>query len=214
MTLLFNCTSCLKKACLLDPGNDSMWCFWCQINNAGTNFRRPTVDYTAEEFSKIMATNFDSAYHLCQVAHPLLKASGAGSIIFISSVAGVVSLGTGSIYAATKGWNFDFDFFPPFLFNIAIEKTAGLEKPNALHFFWSGAMNQVTKNLACEWAKDNIRSNSIAPWYIRTSLVENVIKPLPCLWSPWGYDQQLTLTVSHLKHSCCSCWRTRSFTTG
>ncbi|KAB1214156.1 hypothetical protein CJ030_MR5G027229, partial [Morella rubra] len=33
----------------------------------------------------------------------LLKASGAGSIIFMSSVAGVVSVGAGSIYAASKG---------------------------------------------------------------------------------------------------------------
>ncbi|RVW49259.1 Tropinone reductase-like [Vitis vinifera] len=89
---------------------------------------KPTVDFTAAEYSTIMTTNLESAYHLCQLAHPLLKASGAGSIVFISSVAGVVSLGTGSIYAATKA-----------------------------------AMNQLTKNLACEWAKDNIRSNSVAP---------------------------------------------------
>ncbi|KAI4993870.1 hypothetical protein ZWY2020_008183 [Hordeum vulgare] len=33
-------------------------------------------------------------------------------------------------------------------------------------------MNQLAKNLACEWAKDNIRINSVAPWYIKTSLVE------------------------------------------
>jgi len=33
-------------------------------------------------------------------------------------------------------------------------------------------MNQLAKNLACEWAKDNIRTNSVAPWYIKTSLVE------------------------------------------
>ncbi|RVX13808.1 Tropinone reductase-like [Vitis vinifera] len=98
------------------------------INNVGTNIRKPTVDFTAAEYSTIMTTNLESAYHLCQLAHPLLKASGAGSIVFISSVAGVVSLGTGSIYAATKA-----------------------------------AMNQLTKNLACEWAKDNIRSNSVAP---------------------------------------------------
>ena len=38
-----------------------------------------------------------------------------------------------------------------------------------------GAINQLTKNLACEWAKDNIRSNAVAPWYIRTSMVEKVI---------------------------------------
>lgn len=33
-------------------------------------------------------------------------------------------------------------------------------------------MNQITKNLACEWAKDNIRVNAIAPGLIRTSLYE------------------------------------------
>ncbi|KAJ9684335.1 hypothetical protein PVL29_016693 [Vitis rotundifolia] len=88
-----------------------------------------------------MTTNLESAYHLCQLAHPLLKASGAGSIVFVSSVAGVVSLGTGSIYAATKA-----------------------------------AINQLTKNFACEWAKDNIRSNSVAPWYIKTSLVEHLLQ--------------------------------------
>lgn len=33
-------------------------------------------------------------------------------------------------------------------------------------------MNQVTKNLACEWAQDNIRANTVAPWVIRTSRTE------------------------------------------
>ncbi|KAK4480256.1 hypothetical protein RD792_013322 [Penstemon davidsonii] len=111
------------------------------INNVGTNIRKPTVDYTAEDYSKIMATNLESSYHICQLAHPLLKASGSGSIVFISSVAGLVHLFSGSIYGATKG-----------------------------------AMNQLTKNLACEWAKDNIRVNSVAPWYIRTSLVKPLLE--------------------------------------
>ncbi|XP_074578665.1 tropinone reductase homolog At5g06060-like isoform X2 [Curcuma longa] len=74
------------------------------VNNAGTNVRKPTVDYSAEEFSLVMATNLESAYHLCQLAHSLLKASGVGSIVFISSVAGVVALNTGSVYAATKAY--------------------------------------------------------------------------------------------------------------
>ena len=42
-------------------------------------------------------------------------------------------------------------------------------------FLCAAAMNQIAKNFACEWAKDNIRSNSVAPWYIKTSLVEDVI---------------------------------------
>jgi len=107
------------------------------VNNVGTNFTKPTTEYSADEYSFIMATNLESSYHLCQLAHPLLKASGSGSIVLISSVSGVVGVSSGSIYAMTKG-----------------------------------VMNQLAKNLACEWAKDNIRTNSVAPWYIKTSLVE------------------------------------------
>ncbi|PAN50407.1 hypothetical protein GQ55_9G528300 [Panicum hallii var. hallii] len=110
------------------------------VNNVGTNIRKPTTEFSAEEYSFLMATNLESAYHLCQIAHPLLKLSGSGSIIFISSVAGVVGIFSGTLYAMTKG-----------------------------------AINQLTKNLACEWAKDNIRANSVAPWYIATSLTEGLL---------------------------------------
>eukprot|EP00257_Ricinus_communis_P005859 XP_002520509.3 LOW QUALITY PROTEIN: tropinone reductase homolog At5g06060-like [Ricinus communis] len=107
------------------------------INNVGTNIYQPTLENTREDYSFIMSTNLESAYHLTQLAHPLLKSSGAGSIIFMSSVAGVVSVSFWSIYGATKG-----------------------------------AMVQLTKNLACEWAKDNIRTNCVAPWFIATPLTE------------------------------------------
>ncbi|XP_020106972.1 tropinone reductase homolog At5g06060-like isoform X2 [Ananas comosus] len=33
-----------------------------------------------------------------------------------------------------------------------------------------GAINQLTKNLACEWAKDHIRANCVAPSFTRTPL--------------------------------------------
>ena len=41
-------------------------------------------------------------------------------------------------------------------------------------YLFVGGLNQLAKNLACEWAKDNIRSNSVAPWVIKTPLVETV----------------------------------------
>jgi len=39
-------------------------------------------------------------------------------------------------------------------------------------------MNHMTKTLACEWAKDNIRSNCVAPGVIRTPAAEEVVKLL------------------------------------
>ncbi|KAJ0021739.1 hypothetical protein Pint_32741 [Pistacia integerrima] len=99
------------------------------INNVGTNIRKPMVEFTAEEFSTLMATNFESVFNLSQLSYPLLKASGAGSVVFTSSVSGFVSLKNMSVQGSTKG-----------------------------------AINQLTRNLACEWAKDNIRCNAVAPW--------------------------------------------------
>jgi hypothetical protein len=69
----------------------------------GTNVKKPTLEITAEDFSLVMSTNFESAYHMSQLAHPLLKASGAGSIVLLSSVSGLRSIGCGSVYEATKG---------------------------------------------------------------------------------------------------------------
>ncbi|KAE8684795.1 Detected protein of confused Function [Hibiscus syriacus] len=36
--------------------------------------------------------------------------------------------------------------------------------------FSSGAINQITKNLACEWSKDNIRANTVSPWGVKTTI--------------------------------------------
>ncbi|PRQ43164.1 putative tropinone reductase I [Rosa chinensis] len=30
------------------------------------------------------------------------------------------------------------------------------------------ALIQISKNLACEWARDNIRTNTVAPWDVNT----------------------------------------------
>ena len=69
---------------------------------------KPTLECTAEDYSQTMAINFQSAFHLSQLAHPLMKASGSGRIVFISSIAtSVVYQGT-AIYAASKGKRFRF----------------------------------------------------------------------------------------------------------
>lgn len=111
------------------------------VNNAGRTIPKVALDYTAEDISTLMSTNFESAYHLCQLAHPLLKASGGDSIINVSSVAGIIGAPFSCVYAASKG-----------------------------------AMNNFTRMLACEWAKDNIRTNAIAPGIIKTSILDVAVE--------------------------------------
>ncbi|CDY45433.1 BnaA05g12680D [Brassica napus] len=73
------------------------------VNNVGGVRSKPMTEYDAGDFDFHIATNLEHAFHFCQLSHPLLKASGYGSIIFISSVAGVVSIESGSICSLAKG---------------------------------------------------------------------------------------------------------------
>ena len=41
--------------------------------------------------------------------------------------------------------------------------------------FYVGAINQLTRCLASEWAQDNIRTNCVAPGAIKTPLFERVM---------------------------------------
>ena len=59
---------------------------------------------------------------------------------------------------------------------------------NIVCFVSTGAINQLAKNLACEWAVDNIRTNSVAPWVIKTSLIEKVILYTPSSFLYFGFD--------------------------
>jgi Tropinone reductase 1 len=111
------------------------------INNVGTNIRKKAIEYDNSEYDHLMNTNLKATFQLSQLAYPLLKSSGSGRVVNISSVAGLKHLRTGAIYGMTKA-----------------------------------ALVQLTRNLAAEWAADNILVNCIAPWYIKTPLAETVLK--------------------------------------
>jgi len=111
------------------------------INNAGTNNRKQILESSKKDYEELLNLNQTSVFELCRLFHPLLKKSGNGAIVNITSVAAETHVGTGVTYAMTKS-----------------------------------AINQLTKYLAVEWAKDNIRVNAIAPWYIRTPLTEKYVK--------------------------------------
>ncbi|WP_020604270.1 SDR family oxidoreductase [Spirosoma spitsbergense] len=72
------------------------------VNNAGTNIRKPTVDYSPADYDHVLNTNMRSAYELTQAAYPLLKSSGMGRIVMVSSVSGLAHTSSGSLYGMTK----------------------------------------------------------------------------------------------------------------
>ena len=56
-----------------------------------------------EEWSFLLSANLESSFALCQLCHPLLKATGDAVVIFNSSVAGgPLALMSGTIYGLTK----------------------------------------------------------------------------------------------------------------
>jgi len=61
---------------------------------------------------------------------------------------------------------------------INISSVAGLThlRTGAIYGMTKAALIQFTRNLAGEWAADNIRVNAVAPWYIRTPLATQVLQ--------------------------------------
>ncbi|RCJ23430.1 tropinone reductase [Nostoc sp. ATCC 43529] len=110
------------------------------VNNVGTNISKKLVDYTLTEYQFLIQTNQTSIFEICRLFYPLLQNSKNGSIVNISSVAGLVSNRTGAPYGMTKA-----------------------------------AINQLTRSLSVEWALDNIRVNTVAPWAIYTPLTKSVL---------------------------------------
>mgnify|MGYP003303830297 FL=1 len=74
------------------------------VNNAGILIRKGIEDTTSEDWSRIMAINAKGAFLGIKSAIPVMRQSGGGSIINISSTAGLVASPSGSAsYTATKG---------------------------------------------------------------------------------------------------------------
>ena len=74
------------------------------VNNAGITIRKNVEDTTEEDWDRIMAINAKGVFLGIKQAIPAMRRSGGGSIINISSTAGLVgSPYSGASYAATKG---------------------------------------------------------------------------------------------------------------
>ena len=72
------------------------------VFTAATNVRKRIVDYTGEEFDRVVALNLRASFQLIRAFGKEMAARGSGSIIGFSSIRGTTVEPGQSVYAATK----------------------------------------------------------------------------------------------------------------
>ena len=124
------------------------------VNNAGVSSTGGIEDITVEEWDRILDINTKGVFLGTKAAIPEMRKAGGGSIVNISSAAGIApSPGTSAAYAASKG-----------------------------------AVRILTKSTAVQYARENIRCNSVHPGPIET----------PMLRAARGEDAELDDTVARV----------------
>ena len=73
------------------------------VNNAGIAIAKNIEDTTFEEWRRTMAVNLDGVFLGCQEGIKLMKKSGGGSIINLSSIDGIIGEADLAAYCASKG---------------------------------------------------------------------------------------------------------------
>ncbi|OMF21940.1 short-chain dehydrogenase [Paenibacillus sp. FSL H8-0548] len=111
------------------------------VNNAGISDPTPFMDQTVERWEKTMSINVTSIFLGQKYVIPHMITAGGGSIINISSIAGLTGGSGAGPYTASKG-----------------------------------AVRMLTKATAVDFAKHNIRANSIHPGYIETPMTVDLMK--------------------------------------
>jgi NAD(P)-dependent dehydrogenase (short-subunit alcohol dehydrogenase family) len=110
------------------------------VNNAGI-FRMEGVEATSLElWNQVIAVNQTGVWLGMKYAIPAMRKAGGGSIVNISSGAGIIGSGFAAAYHGTKG-----------------------------------AVRILTKTAAVEYAKENIRVNSVHPGVVDTEMVRGLL---------------------------------------
>ncbi|MBM3774241.1 MAG: SDR family oxidoreductase [Acidobacteria bacterium] len=72
------------------------------VNNAGINIRKPLIDFTLEEWRRVMDTNVTGAFLMCRAFVPRMRGNGYGRIINMASMMSRISLPGRSAYCCSK----------------------------------------------------------------------------------------------------------------
>ena len=66
------------------------------------NVRKPLLDYTEEEFDRVVGLNLKGSFHVTRAAGRIMRDAGGGSIVLYASIRAQVVEPGQSVYAATK----------------------------------------------------------------------------------------------------------------
>jgi NAD(P)-dependent dehydrogenase (short-subunit alcohol dehydrogenase family) len=72
------------------------------VNNAGVGVGAPIADLSHDEWHRIIGTNLTGLFNCCKAAIPLLRQSGGGWIVNVSSLASKNPFPGGAAYCASK----------------------------------------------------------------------------------------------------------------
>jgi citronellol/citronellal dehydrogenase len=109
------------------------------VNNAAVTFYLPFTDFPEKRYNLMFETQVRAPFELAQMVVPSMRERGGGSILNITSRAGVHPAG------------------PPFM---KVYESGGF----TVYGMVKAALDRFTTGLAAELYRDNIQVNSLAPW--------------------------------------------------
>jgi NAD(P)-dependent dehydrogenase (short-subunit alcohol dehydrogenase family) len=113
------------------------------INNAAICPQIRLTDLTLGQWNEVIANNLTSVFLFCREVIPAMLQGGGGTIVNVSSVHALATLGGYSAYAASKG-----------------------------------GIVAMTRAIALDFAKQNIRVNTVLPGAVQTPMLESSVKQM------------------------------------
>ena len=117
------------------------------VNSAGTAIRRPAVEVSVEDWDKVMAVNMTGTFLFSRaVARAMIdRNTKGGEGGSIVQISSIMGFSGGGLY------------------------------PNISYQTSKGAVVNMTRALAVEWAPHRIRVNAVAPTYVKTPFIAGLM---------------------------------------